>query len=200
MNERAIEYAFVFKCISMLGPKTILDVGTGRTALPALINSCDIQTVCIDKDAKQITANKFCAVRKDDILKPTIKTKFDMIMCVSVLEHIQQFDLAVKNMTELLNPGGGIVLTFPYNENVYIPDNYKLPKAGYGKGALDICQSFSKKEVVEWCSMFKLKLKLQERWEVFSGEFWTYGSRLPVHKQGRDENAPHQLSCILLGN
>ena len=40
INERPIEYAFMFRAIRNLMPKTVLDVGTGDTALPSLIRAC----------------------------------------------------------------------------------------------------------------------------------------------------------------
>src|SRR5438045_33492 len=39
-NERGIEYSFVFRQIARLCPKSILDVGTGTTALPPLFRIC----------------------------------------------------------------------------------------------------------------------------------------------------------------
>ena len=34
-NERPVEFAFVFSQIAKLAPKTILDVGSGESALPS---------------------------------------------------------------------------------------------------------------------------------------------------------------------
>ncbi|NLA49806.1 MAG: hypothetical protein GX876_10140 [Bacteroidales bacterium] len=47
-NERPLEYAFVFKCIGLLYPKNVLDVGTGTSALPNLIRSCGPLVTAID--------------------------------------------------------------------------------------------------------------------------------------------------------
>ena len=39
-NERPVEYGFVFKKLAEIYPRSILDVGTGTTALPHLMRNC----------------------------------------------------------------------------------------------------------------------------------------------------------------
>ena len=39
-NERPVEFGFVFRKLSELYPRTILDVGTGTTALPHVMRNC----------------------------------------------------------------------------------------------------------------------------------------------------------------
>ena len=48
LSERPVEYSFVFKCIGMLCPTRVLDVGTGTTALPHLIRNCGPLVTAID--------------------------------------------------------------------------------------------------------------------------------------------------------
>ena len=45
--------------------------------------------------------------------------KFDLITCVSVLEHIIDHKMALQNMFGLLNEGGHLIITCPYTENNY---------------------------------------------------------------------------------
>src|SRR5690349_16021730 len=47
-NERPIEYSFVFGSIARLQPRSVLDVGTGKTALPHLIASCGCVVTAVD--------------------------------------------------------------------------------------------------------------------------------------------------------
>jgi trans-aconitate methyltransferase len=196
MNERPIEYSFVFKCLAITGVKTVLDVGTGRTALPSLIKNCDINVQAIDNDLNQIKNNKYWDVMYDDIFNSKLKDKFDLVTCVSVLEHIKDHNKVVKEMVNKLNPKSYLILTFPYNENNYIENNYKLPDAGYGKNSGLLCQSFSKKEINKWCLDNNLKLLEQEYWEVFNGKYWTVGGwKNKYTKVNRMDK--HQLSCNL---
>jgi len=103
-------------------------------------------------------------------------------------------------MSEMLTPERGvIVLTFPYNENEYIPNAYKLPEAGYGRNEppTNICQMYSREVVRRWEESYNLELVDQEHWQAFTGKYWTYGKRLyPPIKTSKDQI--HQLSCLVL--
>jgi hypothetical protein len=48
INERPIEYRFVFEAIRHTAPKSVLDVGTGESALPSLIRTCGPVVTAID--------------------------------------------------------------------------------------------------------------------------------------------------------
>ena len=47
-NERSAEYAFVFRHITSCAPRTVLDVGTRTTALPAQLAACGCVVTAID--------------------------------------------------------------------------------------------------------------------------------------------------------
>lgn len=64
--------------------------------------------------------NRHYYVINDDITKTKLTDRYDLIACISVLEHIQDADNAVKNKFVLLKDKGSLILTFPYNENGYI--------------------------------------------------------------------------------
>ena len=48
-NERANEFAFAFNCIAEKSPDTLLDVGTGKTSFPHLVQNCGFKVTAIDK-------------------------------------------------------------------------------------------------------------------------------------------------------
>lgn len=196
MNERPEEYAFVFKSIAMTGPDTILDVGTGMTAFPAIIKTCNINIKAIDNDMTLRGRNNHYPIIYDDIVSSKLKEKFDMVTCISVLEHIPSYDVAMKSMVDKIKNNGFLVLTFPYNEREYIANNYDLPNAGY-KGKGTICHSFSRKQIDEWIKNNNLKIICQEYWRVFSGNYWTVGRRLRLPIMVNKEDI-HQLTCILI--
>jgi cyclopropane fatty-acyl-phospholipid synthase-like methyltransferase len=203
MNERSIEYAFVFKYITAVSPKSVLDIGTGLTALPAMISACDIRVQAIDNNQKQINQNKFCKamIKKADILAPNInkviKDRFDMITCVSVLEHIGNYQLAVKNMVRLLNHKGIILFTFPFNYKEYHKSAYKIPGAGYGTGSKTLCQIFNEDVLIELERCYKIEVVMMEYWKVFSGLYWTFGKRIPYPVKVRWDQK-HQMACVAL--
>ena len=144
-NERPVEYGFVFRKLGEIYPRTVLDVGTGASALPQLIRSCGCLVTATDNVRDYWPAgmsNRHYHVMDDDITATRLSDKVDLITCVSVLEHIQTPDDAVRNMLSLLNPAGYLILTFPYNEGSYVRNVYELPGSSYGQGSSFITQSF----------------------------------------------------------
>ena len=199
-NERSVEYQFVFRCLSFCAPERILDVGTGKTALPALIDNCGYRVTAIDniKDYwDEGYFNKHYHVINDDITNTKIVEKFDLITCISVLEHVEDHEKALNSMVKLLKSNGYLILTFPYNEKNFSPNIYEHPRAGYGQNAKYICKVYSRKELEKWIKKFELEIISQEYWQIFNGEIWTEGGRLKEYRnvEGNDR---HQLSCILL--
>lgn len=196
-NERAIEIAYVFKNLTKYYPSTVLDVGTGQSSLPHLMSSVRFEVDAIDSQGNfwaNGMFNRHFKVDKQDIVNHTIKRHYDFITCVSTLEHVFHHQIAVKNMLDLLNPEGILLITVPYNENEYVDNVYRRPEAGYGHNFNYICQVFSRKEVESWGGT----VLDQEYWKVFHGKFWTFGRQhYPPIKTSKED--PHHLTCLLLG-
>lgn len=129
-NERPVEYAFLFRKLAELYPLRVLDVGTGMTALPHLISNCGPLVTATDNVRDywpEWTTNRHYHVLDDDITETRLKDRFDLVCCISTLEHIKTPEAAVRNMFRLLNPGGSLILTFPYTEGRYVANVYDLP-------------------------------------------------------------------------
>jgi 2-polyprenyl-3-methyl-5-hydroxy-6-metoxy-1,4-benzoquinol methylase len=143
-------------------------------------------------------ANRHYYVMQDNILQSKLKgAAYDLITCISVLEHIREHRQAVRSMIDLLKPGGHLVLSFPYNEHQYVSNVYALPgSVGAGKFPFST-QVYSRTEVTQWCNDSPVRLIEQEYWRFFDGEFWTLGNPVcPPERTGPDDR--HQLTCILL--
>lgn len=200
MNERPVEFAFAFRYIAEFYPKTMLDVGTGTTSFPHLVNNCGIKMTAVDYIENYWNNglnNRHVPIMKQDITRPTLNTKFDMITCISVLEHIKDNRAALKGIFSLLNDDGHIILTFPYNENKYVEDAYRLPDAGYGKDHPFIGQVYSREQVNHWVADNNAEIVNQEYYEVFTGELWTQGQSIyPLKKT--TTGSRHHLTSILL--
>ena len=199
-NERLVEYRFVFQSLLRTSPSTILDVGTGTTALPHLLRTCGFIVTATDNIYDYWSGgmlNRHYHLINDDITNTHITRKFDFITCVSMLEHIPNHKAAIHSMFTLLNPGGHLVLTFPYNENKYIENVYKLPGAGFGKHVSYICQVYSRNELDDWLKTNNGRILKQEYWQCYTGEFHTFGDDIyPPHQVDKHER--HQLTCILI--
>lgn len=198
-NERPVEYKFVFDQIAKFYPKKVLDVGTGLTALPHLMANCGCSVVAIDniKDYWPMGVfNRHYYIINEDIVYPKLKDRFDLITCISTLEHIENFNKAVGSMFSLLNSGGFLILTLPYNENNFVDNVYALSNSNVmGKLPPFKTHVFSRKEIEGWLKE-GATIVTQEYWQFYTGDFWTTGERLLLPKSVT-KNDKHQISCIL---
>ncbi|MBW6451250.1 MAG: class I SAM-dependent methyltransferase [DPANN group archaeon] len=69
------------------------------------------------KNKKKVTIKKLDITSKKDI--QSIKNKFDTIICLNVLEHIEDDLIALKNMSSLLSDTGQIILLVPAHNFLY---------------------------------------------------------------------------------
>jgi SAM-dependent methyltransferase len=199
-NERPVEFGFVFRKMTEIYPRTILDIGTGTTALPHLMRNCGSLVTATDNVKDYWPAgmvNRHYHIIDDDIRASRIEARFDLITCISVLEHIGDSDRAVRNMFTLLKPGGHLLLTFPYNERGYVRNVYELPGSSYGQRAPYITQSYSRAELNRWRDENQATIVEQEYWRFWEGEYWTVGTQIipPVRVSAAER---HQLSCVHL--
>ena len=199
-NERAIEYRFVFDCLLRTRAETVLDVGTGETALPHVLRTCGCHVTAIDNIRDfwpQGMMNRHWNVLNDDICSPNIRGHFDLITCISVIEHIVDHLSAMRAMVALLAPGGSLVLTTPYTEGRSVPNVYLEPGAAYGQDAHYICRSSSREELRQWLDTTGTEIVIQEYWRCWTGSFWTQGERCLVPEQVTADET-HQLTCLLI--
>jgi len=199
VNERPIEYRFVFEQLTAAFPRTVLDVGTGLTALPQLMRTCGFLVTAIDNIRDywpEGMVNRHYHVLDDDILQPRVPGPFDFITCVSTLEHIRDASRAVRSMFSLLRPGGRLVITCPYNEQAYVPNVYALPGSIGADKYPFVTQAFSRRELDGWIQDNRARLVAQEYWRFFDGPYWTLGAR--VLPERTSATAQHQISCIAL--
>jgi SAM-dependent methyltransferase len=198
-NERVAEYRFLFDCLTATTPSSVLDVGTGKTALPHLLWTSGYVVTAIDNVSDywpEGSFNRHFFVRDHDITDPHLDTEFDFISCLSVLEHIQRFDAAFAGMMSLLKPKGWLAVSFPYCESQFISNAYDLPDASFGKNLPFETHIFSRREVDRWSADHGCTILKQEYWQAFTGAYWTLGDRIwPPERVDRDER--HHLTCIL---
>ena len=198
LNERPVEFAFLFRKIAEIQPKTVLDVGTGMTALPYMLRNSGLLVTAIDniKDYwPKGMVNRHFHVLNDDSQNTKLQPTFDVITCISVLEHIQDHRAAMRSMYKLLNPGGTLILTCPYSNHQYVPNVYDLPESSVTEKFSFVTQSFSNEERMGWMEDSPFELIDEEYWQFFEGEFWTCGKMLdkPVKVE---KNERHQVACM----
>ena len=202
INERPLELSFALGCLARICPQSVLDVGSGTSAWPHVMAYCGFRVTAIDKIRGYWTGgffNRHYHIVNDDITQPRISRQFDFITCISVLEHIPDHTTAVRNMFGLLNPGGHLLLTFPYNEQRYVEDVYTLPDAdGHPRpGRQYVCHAYSRREIDTWLEENPGRIVEQEYYEVFTGDLWNFGERVyPPRRVSRGERS--HLTCLLI--
>ena len=197
-NERPVEYAFVFKTIARHYPKRILDVGTGITALPHLIANCGLRVTAIDNIRDYWPSglvNRHFLVEDADIRKYADRDGYDMVVCISTLEHIVDFDIAVRAMVGLLRHGGLLVMSFPYNNPEFIANVYTLEGSDAPRDIPFGAHAFSAREVSRWTAEHDLTLVDAEYWRFYRHGPWGVGPRLAVPEQTA-QDLPHQIACL----
>jgi 2-polyprenyl-3-methyl-5-hydroxy-6-metoxy-1,4-benzoquinol methylase len=198
VNERPIELRFLFDCITRFQPETVLDVGTGTSPLPAMIENCGCHVRAIDNVRDywpEGMQNRHWRVENADIRDGQIgPQRFHMVTCISVLEHIDAPEKAMVSMARLLRQDGLLVLTTPYSENHPHPNVYAITET---KPPPYICRSTSRQDLTSWLRQAGLEIVEQEYWQLYTGEMWRVGEPLDRPVQATAET-PHQLTCLLL--
>jgi SAM-dependent methyltransferase len=197
-NERPVEFAFVFRAIARLAPRSILDVGSGTTALPHLMRNCGPVVTATDnvKDYwPRGMTNRHFHVVDDDIRRTRLRQTFDMVTCISTLEHIVPAAEAVRSMIERLTPGGHLIITCPYSEHEHVDNVYALP-GSRGRGNRYVAQSFARTDLDDWFRGVATIVE-QEFWRYFCGARWTQGAEI-IPPQPSSAAQPHQHTCLLI--
>jgi SAM-dependent methyltransferase len=138
LNEREVEWPWVTNQASKLPRKgRLLDVGSYATPLPGWLAQLGYQVSALDINPPQIAEPGFVQIVTGDIRKTAFADNiFDVITCVSTLEHIGvkgrygvcEEDCsgdakAMREMRRILRPGGSLLITIPYGRYHVLPVN-----------------------------------------------------------------------------
>lgn len=114
-TERAVEIPIFKKILCNYQNKKILEVGN------VLSHYMKVKHIIVDK------FEKYHWVINEDIIKYKSYTKFDLIISISTLEHIERPDLAIDNMKSMLNKNGWIICSYPIGCNKIL-ENIKMDR------------------------------------------------------------------------
>ena len=198
LNERAVEYGFVFNCLAELAPSTVLDVGAGTTALPSLLRTCNYRVTAIDNISDYWPhgmRNRHFYVLDDDITGSKLTEQYDIVLCISVLEHVVEYERALATMASLTKPGGHVLITCPYGESAGSANCYDREDS-YGKDFPFICRQFTRTDFEQWCHRTGAELVKQEWWRFFDSQYWSCGKQVQPPQKVRPHEL-HQHSCLL---
>lgn len=145
-STRYFEFHEVWKRASSLKIKRYLDVSSPRL-LPIFLSSSvpDATVVLLNPDLKDLRETEQLAKGLglksrcefiNSVIGETVlaSESFDLITCLSVLEHIPDDQVAMKTIWSLLSPGGKLILTLPCMsqplEQYISQNNYGVLKPG----------------------------------------------------------------------
>lgn len=117
--------------------KSILDVGVGpgtmlaaliKNQSPASIRGLDFSAVAVERARARMPEGSFEVA---SIYEP-IEERADLVLCTEVLEHLEEPELAIRNVLSAIAPGGVAVLTVPdgrvdyslYHINFWSPESW----------------------------------------------------------------------------
>lgn len=113
-GERVVEYPFV---LQNLQGKKVLDVGCSGSSFPIIMAGMGYDVIGIDISGySKFNHPNFRFVRAD-VTKDNMGEKFNSIVSVSTLEHIDADKLALEKMKSFLSNSGVIILTIPFGQN-----------------------------------------------------------------------------------
>ncbi len=105
-------------------PKRILDAGCGIGAYALLLGKMFTKAKIIGGDVDKYKLQSCKTIAKEqniknvkfeylNIIKKSNKKIYDLIVCIDVLEHIDRYELALENFSNLLKTGGHLYIHVP---------------------------------------------------------------------------------------
>lgn len=129
-STRSYEYPWAYHQLKGLGPSRILDIGGALSGLQFVLakEGSDVHNVDpfvdygsgeydVDPVAEHAALNTLfgthVTLHRSTLPEATIHGSFDAVTCISTIEHLDPVDIeeTMKRITELLKPGGLLVVT-----------------------------------------------------------------------------------------
>jgi len=162
---RQWEYPWILKNVPFKKKNIVLDVGGGTCHFPALVAK-RVKKVIVGEIYRERVWNdniKNIEYSNIDISSYKSNEKYDIVMCISVLEHIEKRFTAIKNLMNLVKDGGFLVLTLDLfldnsrscKENE-IPEIIKLLKQSFELNEIDL----NKNDLYDKITLQNMKLDL----------------------------------------
>jgi len=127
-KERWMSYWYQINKIMKLRPKNVLEIGIGNKLVSDYLKKrvINVTTVDINRD---LEPDFVCSVTE---LSSTLKSKYDIILCAQVLEHLpfSEFEVSLKEIAKICERYA--VITLPYGGIDFSLITY-LPRIGLKK-------------------------------------------------------------------
>jgi SAM-dependent methyltransferase len=192
INERMVEIPFVLQNIPSDKSIAILDLGSTESSLPLHLSNLGYKVEAVDFRNSPYTHPNLHWTKADICQLPFNAESFDVVTCVSTLEHIglgfyedpqmiQNADArAMEQIRRVLKKGGILLLTVPYGVKK-ITEQQRI----YDAQALD-----------KVCALFTVKEK--KFYASFPGQSNNYWKEIRTVDAGKIESPDGRTNCVCL--
>lgn len=123
---RQWEYPWLLQYVPFSKEKDVLDAGGGTCHFPCLVarRSKSVTVVDLSKE-KVFNCEEFkIDAISQDLSKLNISKQYDIVLCVSVLEHITNYFNVIKNLARVVKKDGYLAMTL----DLYLNDSENCKK------------------------------------------------------------------------
>lgn len=125
INRKNFTYRILIPCLDTYVTEgdRVLDAGCGEGNLSMYIAKRGAFVFGVDKYTRYVDECKRKSINsalnhktsflRADIVKNKIKGTFDLVTCFEVLEHIKNYMMAIRNLTNLMKPNGILIISTP---------------------------------------------------------------------------------------
>ncbi len=114
----------------------IADIGGGKKPAKKIIKKENITVASydgydIDLKELKLAGGQYDAIFEVDLTDssdPIFKKKYDYIVCLNTLEHVQDSTMAIKNISKMLKKGGSLYFKLPCRHALFAKLNLVLPQ------------------------------------------------------------------------
>ena len=184
----------IFHFLNPVKNKKVLDAGCGIGLYSLTLAEKGNMTVGVDVNVRYILSAKKIAsdigirayfICADICNFPFRHQFFDIVLCSDVLEHIDDDELAFRNIAQVVKPGGMVVITVPDRNTVDDDLSKSMGHVRQGYGQNEICSLMEKVglqpvKVIGYCGTIgKMAWKLNRK--AFKSRLLTALTFLPLY-------------------
>ena len=102
----------------------VIDIGCGTGYMAYLLARRGKEVTAVDISEEKLSSFRNTALKHtitqvhSDLFQLDYNNSFDALICQEVLEHLENYEKAVRHMTSFLKPHGYALFCVPYNENL----------------------------------------------------------------------------------
>lgn len=110
---RQWEYPWLLQYVPFEKEKDVLDAGGGTCHFPCLVARRSKSVTVVDKTKEKVFFCKEFKINKisQDLSRLNISKQYDIVLCISVLEHITNYFNVIKNLAKVVKKGGYLAMT-----------------------------------------------------------------------------------------